>query len=82
MDPPFLTSALDGGDQSASRRGRFTPRKRGPGIHWIGAWVGPCASLDAVEKRKISFLCRESNPGRSVRSPSLYRLSYPASLST
>jgi len=37
----FLTSALDGGEWSVSRPGRFTPRKRAPGAHWIGGWVGP-----------------------------------------
>jgi hypothetical protein len=31
-----LTSALDGGEWSASRPGRFTPRERAPGTHWIG----------------------------------------------
>jgi hypothetical protein len=35
-----LTSALDGGELSASSRGRFTSRERVPGTHWIG-WVGP-----------------------------------------
>jgi hypothetical protein len=35
---------------SASRHGRFTPRKRAPGAHWIGGWVGPRAVLDAVVK--------------------------------
>jgi hypothetical protein len=29
------------------------PRKRAPGTHWIGGWVGPRAVLDAVVKRKI-----------------------------
>jgi hypothetical protein len=37
-----------------------------------GGWVGPRVGLDAV-KRKILH-CRESNPGRPARSPSLYRL--------
>jgi hypothetical protein len=37
----FLTLALDGGEWSASRPGRFTPRERAPGTHWIGGWVGP-----------------------------------------
>jgi hypothetical protein len=32
----FLTSALDGGEWSASRPGRFIPRGRAPGTHWIG----------------------------------------------
>jgi hypothetical protein len=31
-----LTSPLDGGEWSASRPGRFTPRERVPGTHWIG----------------------------------------------
>jgi hypothetical protein len=48
-----LASALDGGEWSASRPGRFTPRERAPGTHWIGGWVGPRAVLDAVVKRKI-----------------------------
>jgi hypothetical protein len=42
----FLTSALDGGEWSASRTGRFTPRERAPDTHWIGGWVGPRAGLD------------------------------------
>jgi hypothetical protein len=35
--------------------------------------VGPRAGLNAVEKRKI-VPCREWNPGRPARIPSLYRL--------
>jgi hypothetical protein len=56
-----LTSALDGGEWSASRPGRFTPRERAPGSHWIGGWVGPRAVLDAVVKRKIPSPRRKSN---------------------
>jgi hypothetical protein len=48
-----LTSALDGGEWSASRPDRFTPSERSPGTHWIGGWVGSRAVLDAVVKRKI-----------------------------
>jgi hypothetical protein len=44
-----LTSALVGGEWSASRLGRFTPRERAPGTHWIGSWVGPSACLDDME---------------------------------
>jgi hypothetical protein len=58
----FLTSALDGGGWSASRPGRFIPRERAPGTHWIGGWVGPRASLDAVVRRKLPSPCRDSNP--------------------
>jgi hypothetical protein len=36
----FLTSALDGGEWSASRPGRtFTPGERNPRTHWTGGWV-------------------------------------------
>jgi hypothetical protein len=56
-----LTSALDVGEWSASRPGRFTPRERAPGAYWIGGWVGPRAVLDAVVKRKIPSSHRESN---------------------
>jgi hypothetical protein len=46
-----LTSALEGGEWSASQPGRFTPRESAPGTH--PCWVGPSAVLDAVNKRKI-----------------------------
>jgi hypothetical protein len=39
--PPFLTSALDGGEWSASRPGWCTPREKGAGTHWIGAGWAP-----------------------------------------
>jgi hypothetical protein len=74
--PPFLTSALDGSEWSASRPCRFTPGERAPGTHWIGCWVGLSPGLDAVEKRKILH-CGESNPGSPALSPSLYWLRYP-----
>jgi hypothetical protein len=48
----FLTSALDGGEWSASRPSRFSPRERASGTHYIG-WVDLRAGLDAVVKRKI-----------------------------
>jgi hypothetical protein len=65
--PPFLTSSLDG-KWSATRLGCFTPGEGAPGTR---------LGLYAVEKRIISHLCRESNPGSLARSPSLYRLRYP-----
>jgi hypothetical protein len=43
-----LTSALDGGEWSASGPGHFISREGAPGTHWIGGWVGPRAVLDAV----------------------------------
>jgi hypothetical protein len=50
-----LTSALDGGEWSASRPGRFTPRERNPGTHWIGGWVGPRAVLLVSDVRCNHF---------------------------
>jgi hypothetical protein len=50
--PPFLASALDGGEWSASRLGRLTSGEIYPGTHWIGGSVGLRAGLDSSEKRK------------------------------
>jgi hypothetical protein len=72
-----LTSALDGGEWSASRPCRFTPGERAPGTHSIACWVDPRLAL---EKRK--FLTLPGLEGRPLcrpaRSQSLYRLSYQA----
>jgi hypothetical protein len=38
--PPFLTTALDGGNWSASITGRFAPGERAPDAHWIGEGIG------------------------------------------
>jgi hypothetical protein len=46
----FFTSALVGGEWTASRPSRFTLEERAPSTHWLGSWVGPRAGLDAVEK--------------------------------
>jgi hypothetical protein len=56
----FLTSALAGGEWSASRLGRFTP-----GTHWIGGWVDPRAGLDDVEKKKFLTPPGSELPARS-----------------
>jgi hypothetical protein len=61
-------------------RSRFTPGERTPGTHCTGGWVDPTAGLDAEARRKILCFCRESNPGRPVRSQTLYWLSYRGSL--
>jgi hypothetical protein len=61
----FLTSALAGGEWSASHPGRFTP-----GTHWVDSRVG----LDDVEKRKFFTLpgLELRLRGRAARSQSLY----------
>jgi hypothetical protein len=60
--PLFLTSALDWSEWSASHPRHFTPRETAPCTHWVGGWVGPRASLDTMEKRRISCPCQELNP--------------------
>jgi hypothetical protein len=74
----FLTSALAGGECSASRPGRFTPEKK-PTV--LIGYMHPRAGLEGVEKK--NFLTPpglELRPlGRPARSQSLYRLRYPGS---
>jgi len=57
--------------------GRFTPRERAPGSHWIGDWVGTRASLDAGVKSKFPIRCQDSKPRPSSPQPSAILLSYP-----
>jgi hypothetical protein len=66
VTPPFLTSALDGGEWSASRPCRFIPRERVPGNHSIGGWAGPRTGPESVQERKI-LRCRDSNLDRRAR---------------
>jgi hypothetical protein len=60
-----MTSALVGGEWSASRPGRFTPWERAPGIHWIGGWVDP----RTVWRRENSLPYWESNSDPSIVQP-------------
>jgi hypothetical protein len=75
-----LTSALDGGEWSASCPGCFTPRERASNTHWTGGWVGPRALLDELVKRKILSPHQELNPDHPACSPELYQLSYHSSI--
>jgi hypothetical protein len=50
----LLTSALYEADFLVSRLGRIILEKIATGTHWMGGWVGPKSSLDAVGKLKIS----------------------------
>jgi hypothetical protein len=52
----FLTSALAGGEWSASHPCRFTPGERAPRTHWMGVGVDPRAGLHDVEKKKFLTL--------------------------
>jgi len=60
-----LTSTPDGSVWSASRPGRFAPRERAAGTHWIGGWMGPGPGMDAKANRNP---CQESNLGRPASS--------------
>jgi hypothetical protein len=60
---------------SASCPVHFSPWERALDTHWIGGWVGPRASLDTVEKRKVSYSCKQSNPGYPTHSLLPYWLS-------
>jgi hypothetical protein len=44
--------ALDGGDWSASRPGRFTPEEAAHCSHWIGGWAGSRGDPGGVLKRQ------------------------------
>jgi hypothetical protein len=53
--PPFLTSALDGGEWSASLPCRLTAGEGALDTHRIGGWMGPRAGLDAMGNRSPAF---------------------------
>jgi hypothetical protein len=66
--PPFLTSALDASDWSASRPFCFNPGKTARGIHCIEGWVDLRSGLNAMEKRKV-FADKQHPPlGRPTHS--------------
>jgi hypothetical protein len=73
-----LTSALDGGEWSASRPCRFTAGERAPVTHWVGL-VGRITGLNDVEEGTFLTLPRLELGflSRPARSQSLYRLRYP-----
>jgi hypothetical protein len=79
--PPFLTSALDGGEWSASCAGRFSPEEKSP-------WCLLDRSLRRLqnpsgrygEEKKILCPCRESNPSRPARRHTDSYISAPTSL--
>jgi hypothetical protein len=78
----FLTSALIGGEWSASHPDRFTPGETAASTLWKGL-VGLRDGLDDTDKRKFlpSSGLELRPPGRPARSNLLYRLRYPGSYS-
>jgi hypothetical protein len=73
----FLTSALVGGEWSASLHLRLTPEKKAHGIIWTGGWVGPRGSLDDKKWKFFTLPGLELRPfGRSAQSQLLYQRRY------
>jgi hypothetical protein len=64
---PFLTSALEGGEWSASRPGRSLPRGKSPPVPIVqeAGWAPEQVWTQRLEE-EILCLCRGSNPGRPV----------------
>jgi hypothetical protein len=54
--------ALNGGEWSASRPGRFTAGKRVSDSYWIGRWVRPRTGLHEVTKREITDPAKNRTP--------------------
>jgi hypothetical protein len=76
----FFTSALSGGEWSASRPGRFTPGERASDTRSIRGWVDLRAGLDDLKREFLTLLGLKLRPlGRPASRQSLYRLSYPGS---
>jgi hypothetical protein len=75
----IATHSLDRDETLAPRSDNFTPRERSPRCLCL---LGPRFGLDAVEKKKLYFICRESNPRLSIQLLALvlYPLSYCLSL--
>jgi hypothetical protein len=77
----ILTSALAGGEWSASRPCRFTPGERAPvRIGQEAVWAQSRSGRRGEEKILNPTGTRTPTPGRPARSQSLYRLRYPGSL--
>jgi hypothetical protein len=78
----FLTSALDGGELSASRPGRFTSQGKSPWYPLDRRLGEPQSRSGRGGEEKNSQSPPEietQNPDRPARNPAPYRLSYHGS---
>jgi len=57
----YLTLAPGGGD--------IRKRETGPSTDWPGGWVSQRGSLEAIEIRKFSLPCPQSNRHSSINQP-------------
>jgi hypothetical protein len=79
----FLTSALDGGEWSASRRSRALPPGKWPPVPIVheAGWAPEPVWTQRLEEKSFPLSGIEPrSPSRLVRSQTLYCLSYPAPL--
>jgi hypothetical protein len=77
----FTTSALDGGELSASLPGRALPPGKGPPVPIVqeAVWASePVWTQRLEEKSFVSAGVEPRSPGRPARSQTLHWLSYPA----
>jgi hypothetical protein len=65
----LLTLAVDGGEWLASGTSYFIPGETAPSTHWIGGYMSPRVSLDAVAKRTIYLTVLRIEPGHAAHSP-------------
>jgi hypothetical protein len=65
----LLDLAVDGGEWSASGTSYFIPRETAPSTHWIGGYMSPRISLDAVAKRTISLTVLGIEPVHAAHNP-------------
>jgi len=56
----------------------FTTGERAPSVPWIGGFVGPRASLDAIGKRKNTCPSWESNSNHPTHSLVIIQIELPA----
>ena len=65
---PFILSALERCEWSATHASRFTPKEKVPGASGRGGWFDPNSGLDTLDKRVVlplpgtepRFFCRLS----------------------
>jgi hypothetical protein len=81
VDPIFLTSSQDGGEWSASRPGRFTPRGKSARYQFNRRLGGTQSQSGRRGEEKLLTLpgLELRTLGRPARGESLYRLRYPGS---